>query len=106
MNKLKNASIILILTAINIHCYAQDKGLTWKELGEQYEFPKWYTEARFGIWAHWGAQTEPRLGCGWYARHMYMRDVGFKQSKNKFILTVPGERPNKYTTVFEVKGAL
>ncbi|MBS3775386.1 MAG: alpha-L-fucosidase [Bacteroidales bacterium] len=76
MIKLRIVIFILFLAAINTNCYAQDKGLTWKELGEQYEFPKWYTEARFGIWAHWGAQTEPRLGGGWYARHMYMRDVG------------------------------
>lgn len=45
-------------------------------LREIYEFPEWYTEARFGIWAHWGAQAEPALGGGWYARHMYRQDVG------------------------------
>jgi alpha-L-fucosidase len=62
----------IVLSAI---CYSQDKELTWEELREQYEFPKWYTEARFGIWVHWGAQTQPEKGGGWYARHMYMQDV-------------------------------
>ena len=61
---------------LSINCYSQEKKLTWEELREQYEFPKWYTEARFGIWVHWGAQTQPEMGGGWYARHMYMEDVG------------------------------
>lgn len=57
---------------------AQDK-LSWEELRDQYEFPEWYTNARFGIWVHWGAQSEPELGGGWYARHMYQKDVGRQQ---------------------------
>lgn len=56
--------------------YAQDKELSWEALGKQYEIPKWFTDARFGIWVHWGAQTVPEYGGGWYARHMYMQDVG------------------------------
>lgn len=71
--------------ALSTICYSQDKELTWEELGEQYEFPKWYTEARFGIWVHWGAQTQPEKGGGWYARHMYMKDVGKqKWGKNAY----------------------
>jgi len=62
--------------------YAQDKELSWDELSEQYEIPKWFAEARFGIWVHWGAQTVPEYGGGWYARHMYMQDVG-KQTFGK-----------------------
>lgn len=61
---------------------AQQNDLSWEELREVYEFPKWYTEARFGIWVHWGAQTQPERGGGWYARHMYMQDVG-KQTWGK-----------------------
>jgi len=66
------AFIILIIPA----CTTQEEELSWEELGEQYECPAWFKEARFGIWAQWGAQTEPRLGGGWYARHMYQQDVG------------------------------
>ncbi len=64
-------AVILTATA-----FSQEKKLSWDELTEQYEFPAWYTEARFGIWVHWGAQTAPKMGGGWYARHMYMQDVG------------------------------
>jgi len=43
---------------------------TWKSL-EQYRVPQWFTEAKFGIWAHWGPQCEPEDG-DWYARDMYI----------------------------------
>ncbi len=52
------------------------ENLTWEELREQYQCPAWFAEAKFGIWAHWGAQSVPEWGGGWYAKHMYMKDVG------------------------------
>ena len=37
----------------------------------QREVPAWFTDAKFGIWSHWGPQSVP--GCGdWYARGMYI----------------------------------
>jgi alpha-L-fucosidase len=36
----------------------------------QYEYPKWFRDAKFGIWAHWGPQAVPMDG-DWYARGMY-----------------------------------
>lgn len=83
---LKNIILTLFLLAsVSISCFSQDKELSWEEQREQYQFPKWYTEARFGIWVHWGAQTEPNQGGGWYARHMYMQDVGSqKWGKNAY----------------------
>ena len=72
-------SCMLILSffmALSTTCFAQETDLTWKELSDQYEVPEWFTNARFGVWVHWGPQTVPELGGGWYARHMYMQDVG------------------------------
>ncbi|NWJ49540.1 MAG: alpha-L-fucosidase [Bacteroidetes bacterium] len=37
---------------------------------KQYQYPKWFLDAKFGIWAHWGPQAVPRQG-DWYARQMY-----------------------------------
>ncbi|MGC3988568.1 MAG: alpha-L-fucosidase [Chthoniobacteraceae bacterium] len=51
---------------------------TWKSL-EQYRVPQWFSEAKFGIWAHWGAQCEPEHG-DWYARSMYVE--GSRQYKD------------------------
>lgn len=54
---------------------AQERKLDWEELRKHFECPAWFAKARFGIWAHWGAQSQPEEGGGWYARHMYMPDV-------------------------------
>ncbi|HEX5283784.1 MAG TPA: alpha-L-fucosidase [Bryocella sp.] len=36
-----------------------------------YQIPKWFGEAKFGMWAHWGPQSA--VGDGdWYARNMYI----------------------------------
>src|ERR1043165_7413610 len=42
---------------------------TWESL-QKYECPKWFRDAKFGIWAHWTAQCQPEMG-DWYAREMY-----------------------------------
>jgi len=43
---------------------------TRKSLSE-YEIPEWFSNAKFGIWAHWGPQSAVEAG-DWYARNMYM----------------------------------
>ena len=67
---------LFLLLFFHDMAYSQNKKLTWKELREEFKCPKWFSEARFGIWVHWGAQTQPEFGGGWYARHMYQKDVG------------------------------
>jgi alpha-L-fucosidase len=37
-----------------------------------YHCPKWFRDAKFGIWAHWGPQSVPMDG-DWYARRMYIQ---------------------------------
>ena len=72
----KHFLLVLFTIVLSTACYSQDNELSWEELQEQFECPKWFAEARFGIWVHWGAQTQPANGGGWYARNMYMEDVG------------------------------
>lgn len=38
---------------------------------QQYKYPEWFRDAKFGIWAHWGPQAVPRQG-DWYAKNMYI----------------------------------
>ena len=83
--RLTTCLVLLSLFFTSTTCHAQDQGvsskdLTWQQLTDQYEVPQWFTDARFGVWVHWGPQSVPELGGGWYARHMYMQDVG----KEKF----------------------
>lgn len=75
-SKLKFILRLSLSLLFSIPSYSQEKEKTWTELKQNYEFPAWYTEARFGIWLHWGAQSQPDAGGGWYARHMYMQNVG------------------------------
>jgi alpha-L-fucosidase len=35
-----------------------------------YQYPDWFRDAKFGIWAHWGPQAVPMDG-DWYARGLY-----------------------------------
>lgn len=44
---------------------------SWESLASHYRVPDWFRDAKFGIWAHWGAQCQPEWG-DWYARLMYM----------------------------------
>jgi alpha-L-fucosidase len=37
---------------------------------KKYQYPDWFRDAKFGIWAHWGPQAVPMDG-DWYARGMY-----------------------------------
>lgn len=45
---------------------------TWDSL-RKYEFPEWFAESKFGIWAHWSPQCQPEFG-DWYARKMYQTE--------------------------------
>jgi len=46
---------------------------------KQYQYPDWFRDAKFGIWAHWGPQAVPRHG-DWYAKRLYMGE-GFVDPK-------------------------
>lgn len=68
---------ILLFASGNIHgqdtatlSIAEGKFQPTDESFQQYEYPDWFRDAKFGIWAHWGPQAVPRQG-DWYARRMY-----------------------------------
>ena len=46
---------------------------------KQNQYPKWFTEGKLGIWAHWGPQAVPMEG-DWYARLLY--EEGSKDYKD------------------------
>ncbi len=43
---------------------------TWESLEQNYKLPDWYRNAKFGVWMHWGPQSQPGDG-DWYAKYMY-----------------------------------
>ena len=46
---------------------------TWESL-EDYRIPRWYKDAKFGIFIHWGVYSVPAFGNEWYPRNMYRKD--------------------------------
>lgn len=44
----------------------------WQSLSE-YPVPKWYKEAKFGIFIHWGIYSVPAFFSEWYCRMMYWK---------------------------------
>jgi alpha-L-fucosidase len=43
---------------------------TWESLAA-YRVPRWFREAKFGIFVHWGVYSVPAFGSEWYPRNMY-----------------------------------
>jgi alpha-L-fucosidase len=72
----------------------------WPSLTAGYSAPDWFRDAKFGVWAHWGAASVPAAGDDWYARDMYLQghpsydhhlktyghpaDTGFMDIQNKW----------------------
>ncbi len=46
---------------------------TWESFTE-YDIPKWYHDAKFGIFIHWGVYSVPAHNGEWYPRKMYLQD--------------------------------
>ena len=42
----------------------------WQSL-KSYQVPEWFTDAKFGIYTHWGVYSVPAYHNEWYPRHMY-----------------------------------
>jgi len=80
-NKMKKAArlllVLFLVLSFNAPLSAQEnKEVKFKPTDEslqQYKYPAWFRDAKFGIWAHWGPQAVPRQG-DWYARNMYVQD--------------------------------
>jgi len=68
--------LVLVLTiSVNAQQGNKEKAVAGKfqpsdESFKQYQYPEWFRDAKFGIWAHWGPQAVPRMG-DWYAKKMY-----------------------------------
>ena len=45
---------------------------TWDSL-QNYRTPRWFCDAKFGIFIHWGIYSVPAFGSEWYSRNMYIQ---------------------------------
>jgi alpha-L-fucosidase len=90
----------------------------WDSLGN-YEVPKWYRNAKFGIFIHWGVYSVPAFGDEWYPRNMYIqgskefehhikkygphKDFGYKDFIPMF--TADKFNPDEWADLFKQSGA-
>lgn len=63
----------------NIDSVASPKGTevfqdNWQNIAENYKFPEWFVDAKFGIFIHWGVYAVPAFDSEWYPRNMYQKD--------------------------------
>jgi alpha-L-fucosidase len=93
-------------------------GDDWDSLS-RYRPPRWFTDAKFGIFVHWGLYSIPAFNNEWYSRNMYIkgspefehhvasygpqRDFGYKD----FIPLFKAERfdPDAWADLFSRSGA-
>lgn len=78
-------TVVLLLScqsgkkSYNIDSVASPKGTAvfqdnWQNIAENYKFPEWFVDAKFGIFIHWGPYAVPAFDSEWYPRHMYQKD--------------------------------
>ena len=70
------AAVLVAQTEMPVELATEAVEKDWDDIAGDWQTPQWIQDAKFGLWAHWGPQSVPRLGGGWYARHLYMPDVG------------------------------
>jgi len=89
----KNAKVGAETTATQVKKYEPN----WESLAD-YKIPDWYSDAKFGIFIHWGAYAVPAYRSEWYPRLMYMDTATFSAT-----LSPQAEGPNKVYTYHKQK---
>lgn len=90
----------------------------WTSLSA-FQTPKWYRDAKFGIFIHWGVYSVPAFGSEWYPRNMYIqgtpeyehhiqtygpqKEFGYKDFIPLF--TAPRFDPDAWADLFKKSGA-
>ncbi len=89
---------------------------TWDSIRQNYKAPDWFSQARFGIFIHWGLYAVPAYHNEWYARHMYGAFAQYhtdhygppdKFGYKDFIPLFKAEKfdPDAWATLFKKSGA-
>jgi alpha-L-fucosidase len=49
----------------------------WENMTQHYKFPEWFSDAKFGIFIHWGVYAVPAFSNEWYPRNMYKKNSDY-----------------------------
>ena len=71
VSKLSDSEIEARLKAIDVMANRGPFKPDWDSIVSGFQAPKWYQDAKFGIFIHWGAYSVPAFGNEWYPRNMY-----------------------------------
>lgn len=76
MNHVSNLWLILVLVGSSCStpqpaAVADSFTADWDSLARHTPAPKWFQDAKFGIYFHWGVYSVPAFGNEWYPRNMY-----------------------------------
>ena len=109
-----SAALAAVRTVIEAGPYSA----TWESL-RGYEPPRWYLDAKLGIFVHWGVYSVPGFHNEWYSRNMYLeaspdfqhhretfgehRDFGYKDFIPHF--TMHDFDPHEWVALFKRTGA-
>lgn len=69
---------------------------TWESLCT-HPNPKWYQDAKLGIFIHWGVYSVPAYSSEWYSRYMYVK--GTKAYEHHLAVYGPQDRFGYNTTL-------
>ncbi|MHC4465594.1 MAG: alpha-L-fucosidase [Planctomycetota bacterium] len=73
MRKLNLLVIVIILSVLSSLSFCGEESMDWEQL-KNHKVPEWFKDAKFGIYAHWGAYCVPAFGSEWYPRNMYLKE--------------------------------
>jgi alpha-L-fucosidase len=71
-----NSIVLTPMEAMPVTIAEGDCKPDWKSLGDHFRVPKWWREAKIGMWLHWGPQSVGEDG-DWYAKWIYMQKGHF-----------------------------
>jgi alpha-L-fucosidase len=90
---------------------------TWASIADHYTQPQWFSDAKFGVFIHWGVYSAAAHGNEWYEKHMYAGEgarwheqhfgpqdkVGYKDLIPLF--TAKDWNPQAWARLFKAAGA-
>jgi alpha-L-fucosidase len=89
MKKVISVSLLLCLLLVSCNAQEEERPIfnvvsvaspqgtdvfqpNWTNIAQNYQYPEWFCDAKFGIFIHWGVYSVPAFVNEWYSRNMYM----------------------------------
>ncbi|MFY0625004.1 MAG: alpha-L-fucosidase [Reichenbachiella sp.] len=73
--------MLIVLLIIGMACSQIDQSAkkeekefqpSWESIAKHEAAPEWFSDAKLGMYFHWGPYSVPAFGSAWYPRNMYM----------------------------------